>query len=67
MNNIVGVRLDPEIHRNFKLWCVRRGRTMTDVMRSLIEDWISEQEQVAKMQEVMEGVNREIQGTGDVE
>jgi hypothetical protein len=41
---LLGVRLDSETHRSFKLWCVRRGVKMSDVVRELVEGWLANQE-----------------------
>lgn len=48
---LLGVRVDPETHKSFKLWCVRRGLNMSDVVRQLVESWIAEQERLDKSSE----------------
>ena len=42
---LLGVRLEPDLHRRFKLECVSQGRKMSDVARDLILSWLSEQEE----------------------
>ena len=44
---LLGIRLEDEIHREFKLWCVRLGVNMSDVVRELIVDWIAKLEEEA--------------------
>jgi hypothetical protein len=43
---LLGVRLDSKTHRRFKLWCVRRGVKMSDVVRELVESWLADQERL---------------------
>lgn len=44
MTQLLGVRLDDMLHLRFKLLCVQRRVTMTEVVLELIEAWIAEQE-----------------------
>jgi hypothetical protein len=41
---LLGVRLDPDLHRRFKVWCAREGLKMSQVTRDLIRSWLKEQE-----------------------
>jgi len=44
---LLGIRLDDKTHREFKLWCVRLGVNMSDVVRELIAAWIAKLEEEA--------------------
>lgn len=52
--SLLGVRLDEKTHREFKLWCVRRGKNMSGIVRKLIEQWIEEQ---ARLEEKLQALN----------
>jgi hypothetical protein len=41
---LLGVRLDPDLHRRFKVWCAQQGLKMSQVTRDLIRSWLKEQE-----------------------
>lgn len=63
MMPVLGVRMDAETHRDFKVWCVRRDKKMTDVLRRLVKDWVAEQERLEKVREGLE----EQRGQSDVQ
>lgn len=43
MTQTLGVRLDDDLHREFKVVCVRKGQSMTQVVQVLIVEWIAKQ------------------------
>ncbi len=44
MSHLLGVRLDEELHMEFKLLCVRRRVTMSEVVAELIREWVEAQQ-----------------------
>lgn len=45
---VLGVRLDPELHHQFKVHCVQQGLVMAEVVRKLIIEWMAKQNQRSK-------------------
>jgi antitoxin component of RelBE/YafQ-DinJ toxin-antitoxin module len=43
MAQTLGVRLDDDLHREFKVVCVRKGVSMRQVVEALIKEWVAEQ------------------------
>lgn len=43
-HSLLGVRIKKETHRALKVWCAKLGVQMSEVVRSLVEGWIEEQE-----------------------
>lgn len=42
---LLGIRLDELVHMEFKLLCVQKRLSMTEVTQELIKAWIAEQKQ----------------------
>jgi len=41
---LMGIRLDEMLHLRFKVLCVQKKLSMTEVVQELIEAWVAEQE-----------------------
>lgn len=55
----LAVHVNPAAHREFKLWCFKRGLKMSEVLRQLARDWVVEQERLEKLQQDLEAQRRE--------
>jgi len=43
MAQTLGVRLDDDLHTEFKILCVRKGISMRQVVEALIKEWVDKQ------------------------
>jgi len=43
MAHLLGIRLDDDLHMEFKLLCVRKRLSMSEVVKELIREWVEGQ------------------------
>lgn len=57
MRTTVGMRIDHELHRKFKILAFSVGRPMADIMEEIMAEWIRRTEKTVKPIPMMDSVH----------